>query len=35
MHEVAEHRPPKEIIAEIKAIEQEIVEGLGELEEML
>ena len=34
-HEVAEHRPPKEIIAEIKAIEQEIVEGLSELEEML
>ncbi len=30
-----EHRPPKEIIAELKALEQEIAEGLDELEGML
>jgi type I restriction enzyme M protein len=35
VHEVAEHRPPREIIAELKAIEQEISEGLDELESML
>jgi type I restriction enzyme M protein len=35
VHEAAAHRPPKEIIAELKALEQEIAEGLDELEEML
>jgi type I restriction enzyme M protein len=35
VHEVAEHRAPKEIIAELKALEKEIVEGLSELEAML
>lgn len=34
-HEAAEHRPPKEIIAELKALEAEIVAGLDELEAML
>jgi type I restriction enzyme M protein len=35
VHEATEHRPPKEIIAELKAMEQEITEGLDELERML
>ena len=35
VHEAAEHRPPKEIIAELKALEKEIAEGLEELEAML
>jgi type I restriction enzyme M protein len=35
VHEVQEHRPPKEIIAELKALEKEITEGLAELEAML
>jgi type I restriction enzyme M protein len=35
VHEAAEHRPPKEIIAELKTLEQEIAEGLDELERML
>ena len=35
VHEVAEHRPPKEIIAELKALEREIAAGLDELEGML
>jgi len=35
VHEAAEHRPPKEIIAELKALEKEIAEGLGQLEAML
>jgi len=35
VHEAAEHRPPKEIIAELKALEKEIAEGLAELEGML
>ncbi|KPF99701.1 DNA methyltransferase [Rhodopseudomonas sp. AAP120] len=35
VHEAAEHRPPKEIIAELKALEQEIADGLDELEAML
>lgn len=35
VHEAAEHRAPKEIIAELKALEQEISEGLKELEAML
>jgi type I restriction enzyme M protein len=35
VHEVAEHRPPKEIIVELKALESEIAEGLDELERML
>ncbi len=34
-HEAAEHRPPKEIIAELKALEAEIAKGLDELEAML
>jgi type I restriction enzyme M protein len=35
VHEAAEHRPPKEIIAELRALEREIAEGLEELEGML
>ncbi len=35
VHEAAEHRAPKEIIAELKALEREISEGLDELEAML
>jgi type I restriction enzyme M protein len=35
VHKAAEHRRPKEIIAELKALEQEIAEGLDELEGML
>ncbi|ESY82206.1 DNA methyltransferase [Mesorhizobium sp. LNHC221B00] len=35
VHEAQEHRPPKEIIAELKALEKEIAEGLVELEAML
>jgi len=35
VHEATEHRPPKEIIAELKALEREIAEGLDELEAML
>jgi type I restriction enzyme M protein len=34
-HEAVEHRPPKEIIAELRALEAEIARGLGELEAML
>jgi type I restriction enzyme M protein len=35
VHSATEHRPPKEIIAELKALEQEVMEGLDELEGML
>ncbi len=35
VHEAADHRPPKEIIAELKTLEQEIADGLAELEMML
>jgi type I restriction enzyme M protein len=35
MQTATEHRPPKQIIAELKALEQEIAEGLDELEKML
>jgi type I restriction enzyme M protein len=35
VHEAVEHRPPKEIIAELKAMEKEIADGLDELEGML
>lgn len=35
VHEAAEHRHPKEIIAELKVLEKEIVKGLDELEAML
>jgi type I restriction enzyme M protein len=35
VHENFEHLPPKDIIAELKALEQEIADGLDELEEML
>ena len=35
VHEAADHRPPKEIIAELKVLEAEIAEGLDELEGML
>jgi type I restriction enzyme M protein len=34
-HEAADHRPPKEIIAELLALEEEIAGGLKELEAML
>ena len=30
-----EHRPPLEILAELRAIEQEILQGIAELEGML
>jgi type I restriction enzyme M protein len=35
VHEATEHRPPKEIIVELKSLEREILEGLDELEAML
>lgn len=35
LHEAAEHRPPKEIIAELLKLEDEIAAGLKELEAML
>jgi type I restriction enzyme M protein len=35
VHEATRHRPPKEIIAELKELEKEIAEGLDELEGML
>jgi hypothetical protein len=35
VHEEVEHRPPLEILAELRAIEQEILQGLEELEGML
>ena len=35
VHEAVEHRAPKEIIAELKALEKEIAQGLDELEAML
>jgi type I restriction enzyme M protein len=35
VHEAAEHRPPKEIIAELLKLEDEIAHGLKELEAML
>jgi type I restriction enzyme M protein len=35
VHEAAEHRPPKEIIAELKTLEKEISKSLAELEAML
>jgi type I restriction enzyme M protein len=34
-HEEVDHQPPREIIAELRAIEAEIAEGLDRLEEML
>ncbi|MBY3186674.1 SAM-dependent DNA methyltransferase [Rhizobium laguerreae] len=34
-HEATDHRPPKEIIAELRRLEDEIAEGLKELEAML
>ena len=35
IHEAVEHRPPLEILAELRAIEQEILQGIEELEGML
>ena len=35
VHEEVEHRPPLEILAELRQIEQEILLGIEELEEML
>jgi type I restriction enzyme M protein len=35
VHEVIEHRPPKEILAELWKLEDEIQRGMKELEEML
>jgi type I restriction enzyme M protein len=35
VHEASEYRLPKEIIAELKALEREIADGLDELEGML
>jgi len=35
LHETAEHRPPKEIMTELKALEKEIADGLAELEALL
>lgn len=35
VHEELDHRPPKEILAELARIEEEIQQGMRELEEML
>lgn len=35
VHEAVEHRSPKEILAELRGIEEEIQRGMKELEEML
>jgi type I restriction enzyme M protein len=35
VHEEVEHHPPLEILAELRAIEQEILQGIEELEGML
>ena len=35
IHEEVEHRPPLEILAQLRAIEQEILQGNKELEGML
>ena len=35
VHDEVEHRPPLEILAELRAIEQEILQGIEELEEMV
>jgi type I restriction enzyme M protein len=35
VHEAVEHRPPKEILAELRRLEEEIERGLKELEGIL
>jgi len=35
VHNEVEHRPPLEILAELRSIEQEILQGIEELEGML
>lgn len=35
VYETAEHRPPKEIIADLKVLEKEIADGLARLEDIL
>ena len=35
VHEAVEHRPPKEILAELTRVEEEIQRGMKELEAML
>lgn len=35
VHDEVEHRPPLEILAELRQIEQEILQGIEELEGML
>ena len=35
VHDEVEHRPPLEILVELRAIEQEILQGIEELEGML
>lgn len=35
VHDEVEHRPPLEILSELRAIEQEILQGIEELEGML
>lgn len=35
VHDSAEHRPPKEIIAELRVLEKEIADGLAVLEQLL
>ena len=35
VHEEVEHRPPLEILAELRQIEREILQGIEELEGML
>ena len=35
VHDEVEHRPPLEILAELRAIEQKILQGIEELEGML
>ena len=35
VHEAVEHRPPKEILAELAKLEEEIQQGMKELEGMV
>jgi type I restriction enzyme M protein len=35
IHDEVEHRPPLEILAELRAVEQEFLQGIEELEGML
>jgi type I restriction enzyme M protein len=35
VHEAVDHRPPREILAELARLEEEIQRGMNELEAML